>query len=437
VEGVVEGRCALKYEAACGGGTLGFEPPRGMEVEVPAAPALPEEPADVAARRALAAPSGSPPLEVRARGAADAVVVVPDATRACPVAEILPLLLDALEKAGIPPAKVTVVAALGLHRGTTGAERAAMLGASAGRGVAWADHDPKGNLKDGGVGPQGAPLRVNGTVAAAGFVASLGVVEPHQYAGFSGGWKTVGIGCAGAETIAFTHSPRFLDHPRCRPGIVEGNPFLDVVKENARRGGLRFALNFVIGRKGGIVAAAAGDPGVAHRLLSARARDAFAFPVKTPADVAVAGVGAPKDANLYQATRAATNLVLGPLEAVRPGGTILVLAKCPEGIGSGAAETRFAEALRRGVAAVLADRSPTLQGGEQRAYAVAKVLQSRRIVIVGSSIPKADLEAMGLGSAATVEEALAEAAGRGARRLLVAADALRALPVPAGSGGRP
>jgi nickel-dependent lactate racemase len=427
----------VKHAAACGGGTLEFEAPRGMEVEAPPAPDLPEEPADEAARRALAAPSGSPPLEVRAKGAADAVIVVPDATRACPVAAILPLLLDALEKAGVPPAKVTVVAALGLHRGTTADERAALLGAAAARGVAFADHDPGGNLKDAGSGPQGAPLRVNATVAGAGFVAALGVVEPHQYAGFSGGWKTVGIGCAGEETIAFTHAPRFLEHPRCRPGIVDGNPFLDVVKENARRGGLKFALNFVSGRKGGVVAAAAGDPGVAHRLLAARARDAFALPVKAAADVAVAGVGAPKDANLYQATRAATNLVLGPLEAVKPGGTIVVVAPCAEGIGTGAAETRFAEALRRGAAAVLADRNRPFLGGEQRAWVVAKVLQSRRIVIVGSSIPRADLEALGFGAAATVEEALAEAAGRGAKRLLVAVDGTRALPVPAGGGGRP
>ena len=344
----------MKFEAACGGGTLSFEPPRGMEVEAPAPPSPPEEPAGAAARRALAAPSGSAPLEARAKGAADAVIAVPDATRACPTAAVLPALLDALEKAGIPPAKVTVLAALGLHRGPTEAERAAILGEAAGRGVAWAEHDAKGPVRDFGPGPMGAPLRVNERVAAAGFVLAVGVVEPHPYAGFSGGWKTVGIGCAGEETISFTHSPRFLDHPRCRPGIVDGNPFLDVVKENARRGGLRFALNFVAGAKGGVAAAAAGDPGVAQRLLAARARDAFALPVKSPADVAVAGVGSPKDASLYQATRAATNLVLGPVEAVKPGGTILVLAACPEGAGRGPAETLFAESLRRGAAAVLA-----------------------------------------------------------------------------------
>lgn len=426
----------MKYEAAFGSGVVAFEPPRGLEVEAPAAPVLPEESGAAAAARALASPSGSPPLEARAKGAADAVVVVPDATRPCPTAEALPLVLDALEKAGIVPARVTVLVALGLHRGLTDAERAAVLGAAGARGVAFAEHDARGAIRDLGAGPQGAPLRVAERVAAAGFVVSIGIVEPHQYAGFSGGWKTVGIGCAGEETIAFTHAPRFVDHPRCRPGVVDGNPFQDVVKENARRAGLRFALNFVPGVKGGVIAAAAGDPGVVLRLLSTRARDAFALPVKAPADVAVAGVGAPKDANLYQATRAATNLVLGGFEAVKPGGTILVLAACPEGVGQGTGEKRFAEALRGGAAALLADRDRPFHGGEQRAWAVAKVMASRRIVIVGSSIPAADLEAMGFGAAATVDEALADAVKQGAKRLLVVPRALRALPVPVGGGGR-
>jgi nickel-dependent lactate racemase len=425
----------VKAEVPFGAGTLAVEIPRGFEVEAPPEPSLPEEPAAAAVRRCLAAPSGSSPLEVRAKGAADALVVVPDAARPCPTAECLGPILDALEKAGIPAAKVTVFAALGLHRGLAPAERDATLGPAAARGVAFAEHDARTGLRDLGTGPGGAPLRVSERVASASFVLALGLVEPHQYAGFSGGWKTVGIGCAGEETIAFTHSPRFLDHPRCRPGIVDANPFLDVVKENARRGGLKFAVNLVPGRSGGAIAAAAGDPGVVHRLLSARARDAFALPVKAPADVALAGVGAPRDANLYQATRAATNLVLGPFEAVKPGGTIVIPAPCPEGVGQGTGERRFAESLRRGPAAVLADRNRTFQGGEQRAWVVAKVLQGRRIVIAGSSIPAADLQAMGFGAAATVEEALAEAAARGARRLLLVPRALRALPVRA--GGRP
>ncbi len=427
----------MRCEAAFGSGVVAFEPPRGLEVEIPSAPDLPEEPGGAAAARALASPSGSAPLEARAKGAPDAVVVVPDATRPCPTGEILPLLLDALDRAGIVPARVTVLVALGLHRGTTDAERAAILGAAAARGAAFAEHDPRGGIRDLGAGPHGAPLGVAERVAAAGFVVSVGVVEPHQYAGFSGGWKTAGIGCAGEATIAFTHAPRFVDHPRCRPGIVDGNPFQDVIKENARRGGLRFAVNVVPGVSGGVVAAAAGDPGVVLRVLATRAREAFALPVRAPADVAVAGTGAPKDGNLYQASRAATNLVLGAFEAVRPGGTILLPAACPEGVGLGTGERRFAEALRGGAAALLADRDRPFHGGEQRAFAVAKVLASRRIVVVGSSIPAAELEAMGFGSAATVEEGLAAAVARGARSLLVVPRALRALPVPAGGGGRP
>lgn len=423
----------MKVEVPFGSRTLAFEVPKGYEVEIPATPSLPEEDLVAAARKALAAPAGCPALEVKARGAADALVAVPDATRGLASGRILPLVLDALEKAGVPPSKVTVLAALGLHRGTTEAERAALHGEAAARGAVFADHDPRTGIRDLGTGPGGLPLRVAERVAASAFVLSLGVVEPHQYAGFSGGWKTVGIGCAGEETISFTHSPRLLAHPRCRPGVTDGNPFADAVKENARRAGVKFALNFVLGPGGGAVAAGAGDPGVTHRLLSARARDAFALPVKAAADVAVAGVGAPKDASLYQATRAATNLVFGPLEAVRAGGTILLPVPCPEGVGAGIGERRFAEALRAGPGALLSERDRPFAAGEQRAWITARVMATRRIVVVGSSIPAADLHAMGFGSAATVEEALSAAAAAGAKRLLVVPRALAALPVPAGA----
>lgn len=420
----------MRIEVPFGAGTLAVDVPPGLDVEYPTEPYLSEEDPAAAARKALSFPSGSAPLEAKARGAGDALVVVPDQTRGFPTAAVLPVVLDLLEKAKVPARSVTVMAALGLHRGMTEEERAAALGAVAGRGVGWAEHDARGAIRDLGTAPGGAPLRIAEAVAAAKFVMSLGVVEPHQYAGFSGGWKTVGIGCAGEETIAWTHAPRFLDSPRCRPGLVDGNPFGEVVKENARRAGLKYVLNFVLGPRGGVVAAASGDPGVVHRLLSLRAKDAFALPVKTAADVVIAGVGAPKDANLYQATRAATNLLFGPLEAVKPGGTIILPVPCPEGVGRGAGEQRFAEALRKGAAALLSDRNRTLLAGEQRAYMTAKVQATRKIVVAGSSIPPADLQAMGFGAAARVEDALKEVLARGAKRLLVVARTLRAMPVP-------
>ncbi len=418
-----------RYEVPFGAGTLTFEVPAGLEVEVVAEPRAPEVPAGEAARAALASPAGSPPLAELARGARDAVIVVPDATRPVPTAEILPAFLDAFAAGGLGPDRVTVVVALGLHRGLADAERRALLGPALDRGVRVLEHDARGPMRDLGTGPHGTPMRVNERVAAAGLVTAIGCLEPHAYAGYSGGWKTVGIGCAGEETVGWTHSPRFLDHPRCRLGVVEGNPFREAVAETGRRAGLRFTLNLVPGLGGGVIAAAAGEPEAVFRRLVPAAEQAYATPVSCAADVAVAGVGAPKDANLYQASRAATNLVLGPYEAVREGGTIVIPAPCGEGVGRGAGEIQFAAALRRGAAAVLADRERVFRPGEQRAYVVAKVLASRRIVVVGSSIPDADLRALGIEPARTVEEALAAAAACGARRLLFVPHALRALPV--------
>ncbi|MHC4922643.1 MAG: lactate racemase domain-containing protein [Planctomycetota bacterium] len=411
-----------------GTGTVSFRVPGSLAIEEPVPPEIPEEPLEQAIEKALRIPMGKPPIRIAAKGAKNAVIVVPDATRPLPTARILVPLVDQLEEAGLAPADITVVVALGMHRNTTQEEKDAILGEVKDRGVAIVDHDPAGPLKDFGKSFSGAPLLINETVAESDFCISLGSLEPHQYAGFSGGWKTVGIGCAGEATIAHTHSPKVLADRNCHPGNVDRNPFLDVVREAGRKAHVKFALNVIAGRGGGLVAATAGDPGVVFRILVPRAQKAFALPVREPACVVVAGVGSPKDVNLYQASRAATNLVFGPVDAVKENGTIIIPAPCPEGVGQGTGEQRFAEALRGDRAALAARDDGDFLPGEQRAWVLAQVLQNHKVVIAGSSLDAADLESMGLGSAATVDDALAAAAADGATRVMIVQQAIGCLP---------
>jgi len=407
---------------------LSIHVPASMTVEEPAAPTVSEEPVEEAVEKALRMPMGKPPLPLAAKGAKNAVIVVPDSTRPVPVARILPLLVKGLEEAGIPTDAITVLVALGMHRASTDAEKDSILGPLKGSGIRIVDHDPHGPMRDLGKSRSGAPLQISEVVASADFCVSLGCLEPHQYAGFSGGWKTVGIGCAGAETIAYTHSPHVLSDRNCFPGNVDHNPFLDVIREAGRLAKVRFALNVIVGPEGELVAASAGDPGVVFRLLVPRAQKAFALPVNEPACVVVAGVAPPKDVSLYQASRAATNLVFGPMEAVKDGGTIIIPAACPEGVGTGEGEQRFAEALRGDRSVLAAERERHFQPGEQRAWILAKVLEHRKVVIAGSSLSNHELASMGLGSAATVDEALVSAAADGATRLLIVQHAIGCLP---------
>jgi nickel-dependent lactate racemase len=262
---------------------------------------------------------------------------------------------------------------------------------------------------------------------------ATGLVEPHQYAGYSGGRKTVAVGAAGEALIAHTHGPHFVDHSGTRLGRTEGNPFHEAVTEAAERAGLDFILNVVLNDEKRVVSVKAGEPVQTHRRLVDFARSIYEVPISHQYDVAIGGVGYPKDANLYQASRAASYLFFAPTPVVRPGGYLIVPARCEEGAGEGVGEQRFFEAMRDApdVQAILCDaREHGYPPGQQRAFVMAKVLEQARVVIVGSECPEA-VSACHMTPAGTMDEALALAARELGDQLdvLVVPHALLTLPV--------
>jgi nickel-dependent lactate racemase len=222
----------------------------------------------------------------------------------------------------------------------------------------------------------------------------------------------VAVGAAGEALIAHTHGPAFVDHPGTRLGRIEGNPFHEAVTEAADRAGLDFILNVVLDDEKRVVCVKAGEPLETHRRLVDFARSIYEVPIPHQYDVAVGGVGYPKDANLYQASRAASYLFFAPTPAVKPGGYIIVPARCEEGAGEGVGEQRFFEAMRDApdVQTILCDaREQGYPPGQQRAFVMAKVLEEARVVIVGSECPDV-VSACQMTPAETMEEALALAA---------------------------
>ena len=286
-------------------------------------------------------------------------------------------------------------------------------------------------------GPGGVPFRVNRLVMGADLVLSTGVVEPHQYAGFSGGGKTVAIGCADEATITYTHGPAMLDQPGTRLARLDGNPFQAAVREVARRAGVRFVANAVLDDEGRPVAIAYGGPEAVHDHLAAFAAGMVTVGIPAQVDIAVAGVGAPKDANLYQASRAGTYLQYAPTPVVRPGGVLIIPARCQEGAGDGVGERRFLAAMRDagGSAAIVARiRRDGILPGEQRAYIVARMLEDVRVAVVGAE-DEAMVRSAGMSAFGEMGEALAWAAGEvgagpgRAAECLVVPHALHTLPV--------
>jgi nickel-dependent lactate racemase len=401
--------------------------------------------ADVAgsALEALRRPHGSPALRDLAAEAsgrkkdATAVIAVTDLTRACPDDILVPPLLDELNAGGIANDRITVIVAIGLHRATTEAEKRQKLGDSVVDRVRVIDSDGRDPSKWadlGSIPPYGVPGLTQKIVKDADLVIATGIVEPHQYAGWSGGRKTIAIGCCGEPVITATHGMRFLEDPGVRLAKIEGNPFHQTVTEIARRAGLRFCLNVVTDDRERVVAVAAGAPDPVLEELVRVGAALYTKPIPKQYDVVVAGVGAPKDVNLYQASRAATYLRFAPTPVVREGGAIVIPAQLPEGEGEGAGEQRFLAALERAAspAAVVEEARRHFSGGEQRAVMVALTLQHCLIVVAASEAADVVRRAK-LRVAVDVEEGLDiayEHIGRPTRAsLLIVPRAIHTLPV--------
>jgi nickel-dependent lactate racemase len=424
------------YKVPYGKSTLEFSLPPGMRsFQAVSRPAPPLADPKGAIAAALENPLGSQPVRKLARAGTRVCIVFTDITRACPDHLLVPPILMELKAAGVRDEDVTLLCAIGMHRPSTYEEKIAKLGAEAVSRYRVLDNEPQNRamLADLGTTAGGVPVSVHRAVVEADLVIATGIVEPHQYAGYSGGRKTLAVGAAGEELIAYTHGPAFVDHPGTRLGRIEGNPFQDAVIEAARRTGLRFILNVVLDDNQNLLRVTAGDPEGAFQDLVAFARSVYEVPIPQRYDIVIGGAGFPKDSNLYQASRAPSYLFFAPTCVARPGGYFIIPARCQEGAGNGIGEQRFLAAMRDmpDVQSILEDgRKNGFPPGQQRAFVLAKVLEHSKVIIVASECPGI-VAACKMIPAATMEEAIQIAAKeRGSScDVLIVPHALLTLPV--------
>ncbi len=406
---------------------------RGTEIESKKVPPIADVEAAIA--EALARPVNSPPLRELARPGHTVCIVFTDITRASPDHLLVPALLAELTAAGVRDEDITLLCGIGMHRPSTPEEKVAKLGEEVVARYRVIDNEPQNPdaLVDLGATESGIPLSVHRAAYEADLLIATGIVEPHQYAGYSGGRKTVAVGAAGEAMIAYTHGPKMVDHPGTRLGRIEGNPFHEAISEAARRAGLRFILNVVLDDEKRMVAVRAGEPMAAFLELVSFAKELYEAPVLQQYDVVIGGAGFPKDANLYQASRTPSYLFFAPTPVVKPGGFLIIPAPCQEGAGEGVGEQRFLEAMRdaEDMPSLLAElRRTGYPPGAQRAFIMAKVMEVNPVVIVGSECPQIVREAKMI-PAATIEEALGMASEALGSELdvLVVPHALLTLPV--------
>ncbi len=289
-------------------------------------PALPPE---RLVRKALEQPIGTPPLHKMAEGRHKVTIITSDHTRPVPSRLLMPLLLEEIRR-GSPDAEITILIATGCHRGTTEAELIDKFGPEIVSAERIEVHDcDRSKCVNIGTLPSGGPCCVNRLAAEADLLVAEGFIEPHFFAGFSGGRKSLLPGVAARETVLYNHCADFIAHPGARAGVLAGNPIHEDMLWAARKAGLAFILNVVLNGEKQIVHAVAGAADEAHQagcdFLTARC--GVSAP---PADIVIATNGGyPLDQNIYQAAKG----ICTAEGAVKPGGVIIMLAESLDGHG--------------------------------------------------------------------------------------------------------
>jgi len=364
--------------------------------------AHPEE----AIARSLQEPIGSLPLGELATKAKSACIVVCDITRPVPNKQLLPPMLRTLEESGIARNKITILVATGLHRPSTAAELDLILGQSMVSKYRVVDHHASvpGEQSLLGETKRKTPVYIDKRYLEAELKITVGFIEPHLMAGFSGGRKMVAIGCAGEETIKTLHSPRVLDDERCREGSIDENPLHDELMEISRMAGHDFVLDVSLDANRNITGVYAGHPQEAHAVGVEAVRRSVRATLKEPADIVVTtSAGFPLDLTYYQSIKGMT----AALPVLKKGGMLILAAECSEGLGS---ERFTAMATRFGTATEFDEwiHQHPVDIDQWQLQECLKAVRQGEVVVVASGIRPEHRDKLFVRTAASVEEAVAE-----------------------------
>lgn len=359
-------------------------------------------------RAAMDSPIVSPKLRELAAGKKNAVLIISDHTRPVPSKDIVPFMLEEL-RAGNPDIEITMLVATGCHRGTTPEELVHKLGEDIVSREHIVVHDCDSSpLTDLGPLPSGARLVVNSLVAQADLVVSEGFIEPHFFAGYSGGRKSILPGVCSRVTVLGNHCAAFIDDPKARMGVIDGNPINRDMERAARMAKLAYIVNVVVNEAHEVVAAFAGDPIEAHHAGCAYLARYCEVEQKQKADIVItSNGGAPLDQNAYQAVKGLTTAA----DAAADGAALIICAECADGIGGDsfykalsecAGPTELLDEIRR----VPMDETVPDQWQYQ---ILARILEKHHVYFVARKEMEEAVNAMKMEYAPSLEEAYARA----------------------------
>ena len=315
----------------CGEGTVDVSLPESVPTLEMKRLNVPPDP-EGAVYEALADPIMSQPLKEMARGRKNACVVISDFTRPVPNKIILPPLLKTLEQSGMSKEKITILIATGMHRPNLGEELESLVGREIKENFHIVNHycrKPEEYRKVDEI--DGAPIEINKHYLDADLKILTGLIEPHFYAGYSGGGKAILPGISSFETMKFMHSYKMIDHPNVTNCILDGNPFHEYVVRVTELVGADFILNVVINKERQIAGVFAGHYDHAHLAGGDMVYDHSVVHIDQPVNMVItSGGGYPLDATFYQVSKA----LICAKDILIKGGTIVVVCECREGMGS-------------------------------------------------------------------------------------------------------
>ncbi len=353
-------------------------------------------------KEALRNPVGSVPLGQYVNPGDSVCLLVNDSTRVARSDFFLPILVDELVEAGVAESDIFILFTNGTHRNLEHEEMVELVGENTARRIAMYNHDchDESNLVYMGETSRGTPIYLNQQAAQADKCILTGSIVYHFFAGFGGGRKALIPGVAGYDTIRANHS--LMMEEQARLGMLEGNPVHEDQLEAARMVGGGFLLNVVLDEAKNFLAVFAGDMEQAHLQGCEFVQQAYGVVIDQLADVVIASCGGyPKDINIYQAQKTLENAV----QAVKPGGQVILLACCPEGVGSDIYEqwAQKYETMEEIGDALKAN----FQLGGHKAYAVSRAQKLGTVFLVSGLDPD-KVRSLGFLPASSLQEAVDE-----------------------------
>ncbi|MCB7063997.1 nickel-dependent lactate racemase [Enterocloster citroniae] len=369
----------------------------------------PPAPADVLVEQALASPIGSLPLCELAKGKENVVILASDHTRPVPSKAIIPAMLREVRRFN-PQVKITILIATGCHRGSTRDELVRKFGREVYEQEHIVIHDClKDTMVDYGILPSGAPLCVNRIGAQADLLIAEGFIEPHFFAGFSGGRKSVLPGICAASTVYANHSSGMIDSPYAHSGCLKGNRIHEDMVEGARRVGLCFIVNVVCNGNKETVAAFAGDFEQAHLAGVSFLNELCRMQVDEEAGIVITGNGGfPLDQNIYQAVKGISTADI----ICRRGGVIIMAAASVDGHGGNEFHHTFACGKTAGeiLQDILSVPQDKTRPDQWQSQILARAMARHPVILISTQPPEL-VQRMGLIPADNLSQAVEIADG--------------------------